>query len=286
MKCCNDQDFQDRLALFLYAEKRTLRMRLACSKRARIMRALATLVLFIAQLWHPSLATERNAGQLSTQASARFPVTAINTLFNNSAMQISDSHLPDMVRFSPAVPGSLAAGRFHCVGTLLSEDTLLTAAHCIEDSISNLVLDCRLGKTGSMRRIVPIRRRVVHEWVDIAIVQWNTHAPCIPGARAATLADSAGINPLFSVMTEQPQHNGGHFTVGIVSADQLTFRVEGSHACLQQSHSGYPFFRQSADGSTMLEAMLISGNDDCPSTQLLVRLTGVHAWLQETLKHL
>ncbi|MFK7854985.1 MAG: trypsin-like serine protease [Granulosicoccus sp.] len=164
-----------------------------------------------------------------------------------------------------------------CAGMLLTPKRFMTAAHCIEESLKSIRINCLHGADKPQiveRQIVQIHTPVNH---DISIVTLDEGTSCFTSNTAMALSNQSATS-LFTLNLSTNSRN----QLNILQTNPETYIVD-DEACLTQGDSGTPVFTTDIQGDLELAAMLISGTDECPAIQVLANVSDFYDWIEAVL---
>lgn len=156
-----------------------------------------------------------------------------------------------------------------CSGSYLSENTVLTAAHCFNEQTQKIIKIKCSGNPWQTTRLLAVRK---HPEMDVAIAQLsnldcNVHqiSPTLPSVEQHLYVYKEGNK---KVMT-------------IESIDSFTFKVNDSKDCLIQGDSGIMAYATplTAEKKSRALGILISGQPTCPAIQTFLRFDLINQWL-------
>ena len=176
-----------------------------------------------------------------------------------------------------------AAHRPFCAGVLLDAKRLITAGHCVSDTLAvsgerSVTVQCR-DEPGSLL-LHEISGINVHNRYDIAIIVFKHASDCVPQHHTLQIS-SQNARALYSLHVSARER----FEFEILQSSKEVTYVQDHHACLDEGMSGYPVFLDenkntlSDTKSRTLFALLISGTTDCPSTQILLHVEQMSSWI-------
>ncbi len=186
-----------------------------------------------------------------------------------------------IVHIQPANLQQDAIVQRHCAGTLLRAGVVLTAKHCFESTPEKVAILCSNKNTdgSGSQRVVDIDRVDNHPESDLVLLALKSDFACQNNSPSLRIHNDAQ-RPLVSF--KQPDNS--LFYLMRLNDNTSTIFVKDATACLRPGHSGYPVFSVSNSGQLQLSAMLISGTDDCPATQVLLRLYPLRSWIHTSME--
>ena len=182
-------------------------------------------------------------------------------------------------RFSVQDHASNVIGK--CVASLIAVDWLITAAHCIPTSTSEIFAHCPgLDEQQGIRLTIIGTTR--HPEVDLALVQITPPPDCTtkPLAISRLISDTDNFS---SATVDVSSHNDHHFEFEVIQQDELTVILLDSMACLIRGDSGYPVLIK-RDSEYLIAGVLINGTEGCPSFQSIVRLDKQADWIDSVIR--
>lgn len=201
---------------------------------------------------------------------------ALMALVSGSFVQAND---PDtaMVARLISFEATDDSAPMRCVGTLLTHKRFITAAHCIEDSLKSIRIDCLYrGEQRPVKvwQIVQVHTPVGH---DISIVSLDEGAACFTSDAPLSLSHQTA-STLFTLSTSGNSRN----RLDILQTNPQTYIVD-DQSCLTQGDSGTSVFTTDEQGNLELAAILISGTDECPAIQVLANVSDFDDWIETVL---
>ncbi|MFK7996786.1 MAG: serine protease [Granulosicoccus sp.] len=183
------------------------------------------------------------------------------------------SQIAQMVAIAPMSSQSQQITRTSCVGTLIADAKLVTASHCLPDSLEFIAVRC-LGQADAPTIVTPVLKQRHHVNQDVAVVHFEAQQDCHTSLTNRALTHDENQELLIYSQRSLQLHD---LTILL---DQTSTYVVSDSSCQTQGDSGSPVFTRTQAGKFVLTAMLVSGTSECPSLQILTKLSKLQDWLQ------
>lgn len=179
-----------------------------------------------------------------------------------------------IVRITSLQSAQSKVEKFNCIATFINPRWIMTAAHCFSNEPTLIALECITDSKKKYLTTSEVGSFVVHPVHDIVLLRLKDNTLCSQSIQALQIVDNHD-SPLISVELTSEQT----ISFPVLETSDFTVIAQDIEACLMRGDSGYPIFTHAADGSVGLSAMLVSGTEGCPSTQIFLRLAPLREWL-------
>ncbi len=226
--------------------------------------------------------------------------TNLNTNINSkkSSKIINGTEVTLQDGFAQHIVGIFKKGETMCTGVLVSENTLITAAHC-ESEFSHGKISFGLNiKKYEFRPITTYKVHadydenaigiVDHATNDIALVQFSGGLPA--GFAAAEISDQDLVQKQMSVIIAgygRDEDNNYDYlkstTVNVVEAANYEFRTDEKKTGSCDGDSGGPVFFKNTENKFILVGSVSRGDPQCHQFGVYENITFYKTWITETL---
>ena len=192
-------------------------------------------------------------------------------------------------RYSTSDVNVNLTSRSTCVATRLTDRWAITAAHCLSGNEETITILCGDGRGKYSGETFRLNAQVTHATHDVKLLQFAQSSFCFAEAAKITrrIAKNASffavILPRAQVITSQSPPAGSHASLIEVDRDDHTIQLYDGTACLASGDSGYPVFVEGPAHPYELAGLLISGLEECPSMQTIVRADQLATWITQRI---
>ncbi len=214
----------------------------------------------------------------------------INSIINGREVLISDP-------FSKHIVGIYKKGEIKCTGVIVSQQTILTAAHCLSD-VNKASIGFGLNK--KKLQLLPVAEILQHPNYDetiVGIVEDPAHDVMIVSFRGALPAgyEPAVISDQDLVQKDSSVYIAGYgrdeddeydylkvTQVNVVEAVPFEFRTEEKKSGSCDGDSGGHVFIKNMEEKYILAGSVSRGDPSCYQYGIYENMTFYKSWIQET----